>query len=133
MRSGMHELSIAAGIVDIAEEEVALAGACRVLAVRLRLGALAGVARDALLFSFDIVAAGTVVEGARLEIEDIPVVIACPICQAERALPAPSPLCCPVCGTPTPAVVRGTELEVTALEIDDGPSPAHHRAPPASV
>jgi Zn finger protein HypA/HybF involved in hydrogenase expression len=36
----------------------------RVLTVRLRLGALAGVAREALLFSFDIAAAGRAAEGA---------------------------------------------------------------------
>jgi Zn finger protein HypA/HybF involved in hydrogenase expression len=26
-------------------------------------------------------------------------------------------LCCPVCGTPMPTIVRGRELEVVALEL----------------
>jgi hydrogenase nickel incorporation protein HypA/HybF len=64
----MHELSIAAGIVEIASEEAARRG-CRVEAVHLKLGALAGVVRQALEFSWEIACEETPVAGARLEIE----------------------------------------------------------------
>jgi len=46
------------------------------------------------------------------------VVAYCPACAAERALPSVQELCCPVCGSPTPQIVRGRELEVVALEIE---------------
>jgi hydrogenase nickel incorporation protein HypA/HybF len=66
----MHELSIAVSIIEVAEEEAARNHATRVQSVRLRLGSLAGVAKDALLFSYGIACEGTPLEGSRLLIDD---------------------------------------------------------------
>jgi len=66
----MHELSIAVSIVEIAQEELARHGGERVRAVHLQLGPLAGVAKEALLFSFGLACEGTAVEGSSLVIED---------------------------------------------------------------
>jgi len=66
----MHELSIAVSIIEVAEEEAARNNATRVQSVRLRLGALAGVAKEALLFSYGIACEGTPLEGSRLLIDD---------------------------------------------------------------
>jgi len=116
----VHELSIAESIVDIVAETVERRGAGRVAAVHLRLGALAGVVDEALLFSFEVAAAGSPVEGAELRIEKVPVTVYCPSCRIDRVLAGVQPLCCPTCGTPTPNVISGTELEVTAMEVEDG-------------
>ncbi len=115
----MHELSIALSLIDAATEKAAELGAVRVEAVHLKLGALSGVVREALLFSFDLAAAGTPIEGARLEIEDIPVAVFCQTCNTEQKLPSIQCFRCPVCDTPTPDVVRGRELDLTALEVTD--------------
>jgi len=112
----MHELSIAVSLIDMAAEEAERLGV-RVEALHLRLGPLSGVVSDALLFSFDLAAAGTSIEGARLEIEDVPVVVFCPACGEERQLPGIQCFQCPVCGTPTPDVIRGRELELATLEV----------------
>jgi len=119
----MHELSIALSLVEAACEKAAELGAVRVEALRLRLGPLSGVVRDALLFSFELAAAGTPIEGARLEIEDLPAVVFCPRCDAERRLPSIQHFRCPVCDTLTPEVVQGRELELAALEVSDHASP----------
>jgi hydrogenase nickel incorporation protein HypA/HybF len=66
----MHELSIAETVVDMLAEEATRHGANKILSVRIRLGRLSGVVRDALAFSFDVAAQGTIAEGARLDIED---------------------------------------------------------------
>ncbi|HEY0513406.1 MAG TPA: hydrogenase maturation nickel metallochaperone HypA [Thermoanaerobaculia bacterium] len=112
----MHELSIAVSLIDLAVEEAERLGV-RVEALNLRLGALSGVVREALLFSFDLAVAGTPIEGARLEIEDVPVVVFCPVCGEERTLPGIQDFRCPVCGAPTPDVVRGRELELATMEV----------------
>jgi hydrogenase nickel incorporation protein HypA/HybF len=65
----MHELSIAASIVEIATEEAAKHGG-RVEIVYLKLGAMSGVVKDALLFSWDLACVETPIEGAKLEVED---------------------------------------------------------------
>lgn len=118
----MHELSIATSLVEIACEKAAGLGDVRVEALHLRLGPLSGVVRDALLFCFEIAAQGTKLEGARLEIEDVPLAVMCPSCGEERQL-AGFPLVCPVCETPTPRVLAGGELELRALEVSDNAAP----------
>lgn len=64
----MHELSIALSILDIAAAEAARHHG-RVAAVHLRLGARAGVVKEALLFAYDVAREGTPLAEARLVIE----------------------------------------------------------------
>jgi hydrogenase nickel incorporation protein HypA/HybF len=119
----MHEMSIAISLVEAACEKAASLGDVRVEALHVRLGALSGVVRDALEFSFEVAAAGTAVEGARLEVAEVPLTVLCPRCEKERELPG-FPLVCPACGTATPQVIRGRDLELSALEVSDN-APAH--------
>ena len=61
----MHELSIAYSIVSQAAQAAQRAGASRVVAVRIAVGALSGVSGDALLFSYDVATEDTPVGGSR--------------------------------------------------------------------
>ena len=115
----MHELSIALSIVDRASEEVERHPGARVSGVQLRIGALAGVVREALLFSWEVACQGTRVEGSRLIIEDVPVTIFCIGCQAEMGARSAQALCCSSCGHFSSEVIQGRELEVVALELED--------------
>jgi len=115
----MHELSIAIGLVEAAQEEGARHEG-RVCAVHLRLGKLSGVVPEALLSSYEMACQGTPLEGSRLVIEEVPVVVFCPTCDAPRSLSSIQWFCCSECGTPTAEVRQGKELELVALEIDDG-------------
>jgi hydrogenase nickel incorporation protein HypA/HybF len=54
----MHELSIAMSIIEMAQEEAAQRG-CHIEAVHLKLGALSGVMKDALLSSYEIASSDT--------------------------------------------------------------------------
>jgi len=119
----MHELSIAMSIVELAEEEAERRGA-QIEAVHLKLGALSGVVREALLSCYEMACEGTVLQGSRLVVEDVPVVIFCSKCRAERSLSSMQLFCCPDCGTPSSEIVHGKELEVVALEIQEcAPNP----------
>ncbi len=115
----MHELSIALSLVDAVCEKAGTLGEVRVDAVCVRLGALSGVVKEALLFCFEAAAKGTPIDGARLEIEDVPLTVMCPRCSVERRLASVQHLRCPVCDTPTPRVIDGRELELAALEVSD--------------
>jgi hydrogenase nickel incorporation protein HypA/HybF len=116
----MHELSVAISLVEMACEKAEELGNVEVEALHLRLGPLAGVVKEALLFSFELAAEGTAIAGARLEVQDIPLRVRCPTCNEERDVPPPPRLCCPVCETPTPEVITGRDLELRALEVRDG-------------
>jgi hydrogenase nickel incorporation protein HypA/HybF len=65
----MHELSVAMSLVDTICEELPQLGPVSVQSVRIRVGALSGVAMEALMFAFDVAADGTPIAGARLIIE----------------------------------------------------------------
>ena len=119
----MHELSIALSIVELAEEEAERRGV-PIHAVHLKLGALSGVVKAALLSCYEMACENTPLQGSRLVVEEVPVVIFCPSCQAQRPLSSVQLFCCPQCGTPCSEIVQGRELEVVALEIQEcAPNP----------
>lgn len=120
----MHELSIIQNVVSVAVEAAEEAHASRVLSVTLRVGALAGVVRDALLFSYDVASAGTLLEGSKLLVEELPVVIHCPQCQQDRELPGIQSFRCPVCNAHSGDVRQGRELEITRMELEESQVPA---------
>ena len=105
-------------IIELAEEEAARRGDVRINAVHLKLGPLSGVAREALLASFELACEGTAIAASKLIIEDVPVIVWCPRCATRRPVNTTTWLVCPECGSPTPEVVQGKELLVTALEVD---------------
>ena len=57
-------------------------------------------------------------KNARLLIDEVPLLVHCPTCAAERVPVSVQELRCPVCGSLTPRVVKGQEMEVFALEIE---------------
>ncbi|HTL31222.1 MAG TPA: hydrogenase maturation nickel metallochaperone HypA [Tepidisphaeraceae bacterium] len=115
----MHELSIALSIIDVATEELERQGGARIDAVHLKLGALSGVVKEALLSAWELACEHSPLAGSRLVIEDVPIEIFCPTCGCEREIESIQEMRCRACGTLSGQVVQGRELEVTALEICD--------------
>jgi hydrogenase nickel incorporation protein HypA/HybF len=111
----MHELAIAQSVVAIAGRH---AGGRRVASVQLEVGHLRQVVPSALTFAFELVAEGTALEGAALEIDVVPAAGCCRTCGAETMLPG-FPLCCARCGGFDVEVTRGEELLVKSLELDE--------------
>lgn len=112
----MHELSIAMSIVDLAQEEAEQRGV-QVTGVRVKLGALSGVVKDALMASYEMACFETPLQGSRLVVEEVPVIALCPTCETQRAISSVQLFCCEVCGTPVSEIVQGKEMQVVALEI----------------
>ena len=114
----MHELSIAMSIVDLAQEEADRRGGVQIKAVHLRLGLLSGVVKDALLSSYEMACEDTPLQGSRLVVEEVPVLVFCRQCDAQRPVHSTQMFCCSECGTPTGEVVQGKELLVVGLEVE---------------
>jgi hydrogenase nickel incorporation protein HypA/HybF len=111
----MHELSIAEGIVAIAERH---ARGRTVTKVEVRVGHLRQVVPTALEFAFELVAKGTVLDGAELELENVPARGRCRDCGAETTMSA-FPLACSACGGLDIEILAGEELEVESLEVEE--------------
>lgn len=115
----MHELSIAARVVDEAAEHCRTAGGRRVAAVTLRIGSLAGVHEPPLRLAFEMLRAGTCLESAELRIVEVPLTIWCPVCAAEIEVPGSPRLACPTCGAVSGDIRAGRELDLESIEILD--------------
>lgn len=113
----MHELSIAISMIDQVVEESARRGGLDVEVIHMHLGIFAGVDKNALLFAYSLACEGTPLEGSRLVIETIPLLVYCPACKVERTPPSVYQICCPECLTPTPKILNGREMEVASLEV----------------
>jgi hydrogenase nickel incorporation protein HypA/HybF len=113
----MHEMSLAEGIVQLVEETAASQGFSQVRAVFVEIGRLSSVEPEALAFCFEAVTRGSLVEGARLEIVDLPGVGLCLACGKEVAVAALYEPC-PLCGDYQVRITGGTEMRVKELEVD---------------
>ncbi len=115
----MHELSIALSILDIAVEESERRGGAFVRAIHIQLGPLSGVVKEALTSAFELAREEYPFREVTLVIEDRPVQVFCPHCQASRPVESIQLMQCACCGTPSAEVISGRELEITAMEIDE--------------
>jgi hydrogenase nickel incorporation protein HypA/HybF len=113
----MHEVSVALAIVDELSERAASAAIEKITAVHLRVGALAAIDVRALQFAWEVATDGTAASHSQLVITHVPLAIACSACGVERTIEGGTLPVCPVCATPSNRIVRGRELEITAMEV----------------
>jgi hydrogenase nickel incorporation protein HypA/HybF len=111
----LHELSIAESVVRIASRQ---ADGRRVTKVQMKVGYLRQVVPSALTFGFGLLAEGTPVEGAELEMEQIPAEGRCRLCGEENRLDS-FPLRCVKCGGFDLEILKGEELMVESLELEE--------------
>ena len=115
----MHEMSIAENIVDIVVETARLAETGgRVEVIDLRIGKLRAVMPANLEFCFDVISRGTILEGARLRIDEIPVKAVCENCGEVSEMEYPV-FRCAHCDSTRLDLVSGKELEISSFEVED--------------
>ena len=115
----MHELSLATTLLTLVEEELTKHQLTQLHVVHIRHGALANIVPDALSFAFEALTQGGPFEGARLELEEEPLVLRC-ACGASFS-PGHGPLFapCPACGeTQGHTVEKGRELYLQHIEAE---------------
>ena len=112
----MHEVSLMQSTLRIAMERAAAEGARRIHRLTMRVGPLSGAVPEALEFAFEVLARGTMAEGAALEVERVPIVCYCEPCGAEFR-PGDFVCECPTCHQLSAEVRHGRELELASLEV----------------
>jgi hydrogenase nickel incorporation protein HypA/HybF len=126
----MHELTIASALVEQVCDHARDRGANRVGSIRVRMGALSGIAK-ALHFCFPSAAKGTLCDGAVLYIDEVPLTVMCMRCDAVKTPSGHYNFRCPDCGHPTPKVITGREMQLASIELvgaDAPPAGAHASA-----
>jgi len=110
----MHELSITRNIVAIVGDH---AQGRRVRRVTLEVGKLSGVMTGAIAFCFDVVAQGTALEGAVLDIIPVEGRARCTACGAEFDIPTLFTAC--ACGSRRLHRLQGEELKIKTMEVEE--------------
>ncbi|MCL4745491.1 MAG: hydrogenase maturation nickel metallochaperone HypA [Burkholderiaceae bacterium] len=112
----MHELSLAASILDIVEVAARREAFAAVRRLHLAVPALCGVEVEALRFALQAVAPGTLIEGAEILIERPAARAQCGDCSAEVEVEDHGE-CCPRCGGGRLRVRGGAGLQVLDLMV----------------
>lgn len=108
----MHELGLAMEVVDIVSRR---AEGAKVLRVVIEVGALAAVLPDALRGAFELAATGSPVEGATLEIRELPARARCRSCRHELSTRDVLAVC--PCGGVDLEWLDGADLRVREMEV----------------
>lgn len=113
----MHEMSLCEGVLQILEDHARSQGFERVRTVWLEIGGLSGVEPEAMRFSFEVVVQGSLADGARLEIIELPGQAWCMPCarsvEVKQRFDA-----CPHCGSYQLQVTGGDEMRIKELEVE---------------
>ncbi|MEO5367939.1 MAG: hydrogenase maturation nickel metallochaperone HypA [Magnetococcus sp. WYHC-3] len=112
----MHELSLCSELLASLGEQAQRHGFARVREVWLEVGMLSGVAPEALEFCFAALARGTMAEGARLVIQQVPAQGWCPGCDASAPMDS-AETSCAHCGMPLERLAGGDGLRLKALDV----------------
>jgi hydrogenase nickel incorporation protein HypA/HybF len=114
----MHEVGIAASVIDAVRGELGRRPGARAVAVGLRIGELSGVESDSLRFGFDALVAGSDLDPLRLDIDFRPRLQHCLDCDS-RFHADRYTLACPGCDSLRGECVSGDELEIAWIEITE--------------
>lgn len=113
----MHELAITQSILTISLRAAEEQHARRIRAIRLKLGAFSGVVPECVQLYLDVLAKGTIAEGARIEAERLPLRVRCNDCGQVSEIDRRH-IACPACGSANLHRLSGREFLVDSLEVD---------------
>jgi len=113
----MHELAICQALMNQVESIAAERNARSVVSIVVGMGPLSGVEAQLLKHAYPVASAGTVAEGARLVVENLPVRIKCTQCGHESDA-LPNKLVCKACGDWRTTLISGDELILMRVELE---------------
>jgi hydrogenase nickel incorporation protein HypA/HybF len=122
----MHELGVTQSILHIALHHAQEAGAVHIKEVNLVIGELSSIVDDSVQFYWDMIAQGTIAEGAILNFKRIPAVLRCHACGHEFPMDRQE-FVCPACGSQKIAVAGGEEFYLESIDVDLAPDAQHEQ------
>lgn len=113
----MHELIVTESALTLALQHADDAGASQVTDIYLVIGQLSSIVDDSVQFYWDLIAEGTLCEGARLHFERIPARFLCVDCGAE--IPFEGELrVCHQCNSANLRLLQGDEFRLDQIAIE---------------
>lgn len=116
----MHELPIVKSIFDLCVKHAAANNVKKIITVNLKVGEVSDLQDEWIQRYFDFLSKGTIVEGARLNIERVPLVVRCKACSESFSVnirDRQKKVECPKCRGTEFAYVSGREYTVDSMEV----------------
>lgn len=114
----MHELPVTQNLLELTLAKAREAGAGRVTEIHLIIGDLSSFIDDSIRFYWDLLAEGTLAEGAELHFKRVPIKMLCHDCN-QRYRPEPGQLLCPQCNGAQLTLLAGDEFQLEYIVIDE--------------
>ena len=116
----MHEVSIVEALIEQVERQLARAGHDgRVTRLEVEIGRLSGISVDSVRFAFELLAPGTLVEGAEMLVDEPKAVCACRACGRRSEIDELA-FDCPTCGSDQITVEGGDQMVLRAIDLEEG-------------
>jgi len=115
----MHELPIVKSIFDLCVKHATANNVKRIIAVNLKVGEVSDLQDEWIQRYFDFLSKGTIVEGAKLKIERVPLVVRCNKCAESFHVNIrdSKKVDCPKCQGTEFSYVSGREYTVDSMEV----------------
>lgn len=123
----MHELSVCQALIKQVEHIALTRNAREVIEINVQIGPLSGVEPRLLQQAFSIACAGTVADGAQLNLTSMPVSVRCRSCDQVTDV-LPTRLVCGHCGDWRTSIISGDDLLLTTVELASAIEPSFRNA-----
>ena len=114
----MHEASIVMSLLETVSDLCQQEGYNSIESVRLKVGRIAGILPEALLFAFDAAKSDTIANKAELIIEYVALGGFCCDCGSQFDSEERYIYACPACKSSAIKITRGDELQIIDMEVN---------------
>jgi hydrogenase nickel incorporation protein HypA/HybF len=118
-KTNMHEVSIAAGMIEEIARIASENKAKKIISVNLKIGKRSGIVIDSLMFAFDAIKMEhPFLSSTDIVIEEIPLRYLCRNCNAEFRTDDVYFPSCPICSSCGLRLLSGEEMDIENMEIE---------------
>lgn len=115
----MHELAVTESLLEIALRHARQAEASQIRSLNIVIGEYSSIVDDSVQFYWELIAAGTPAQNARLNFQRVPARMECLDCK-QQYQPGKDDFTCPACHSPRAKIITGREFYLESIEVDKG-------------
>jgi len=113
----MHELSVTQSLLKLAIHHAEQGGAVRIKELNLVIGELSSIVDESIQFYWDMIARGTIAEGAVLNFKRVAARLHCNACEHDFPMDRRQ-FVCPACGSDAVVVAGGDDFFLDSIDVD---------------